>query len=65
VVVGGESYQLGGDVIVTVDGAPVSAFEQLRDAIARKKPGDKIKLGTVRNGSAKSVTVTLGQAPGG
>jgi S1-C subfamily serine protease len=65
VVVGGESYRLGGDVIVTVDGTPVSAFEQLRDAIARKKPGDKIKLGTVRNGSVKSVTVTLGQAPGG
>jgi S1-C subfamily serine protease len=65
VVVGGESYSLGGDVIVSVDGAPVTAFAQLRDAIARKKPGDKVKLGVVRNGSQKSVTVTLGQAPGG
>jgi S1-C subfamily serine protease len=65
VVVNGESYRLGGDVIITVDGTPVSAFEQLRDAIARKKPGDKIKLGTVHNGSVKSVTITLGQAPGG
>ena len=65
VVVGGESYSLGGDVIVAVDGAPVSAFEQLRDAIARKKPGDKVKLEVVRNGSKRSVTVTLAQAPGG
>jgi S1-C subfamily serine protease len=65
VVVAGESYSLGGDVIVGVDGAPVSEFEQLRDAIARKKPGDKIKLEIVRNGSKKSVTVKLGQAPGG
>jgi S1-C subfamily serine protease len=65
VVVGGESYTVGGDVIVAVDGAPVSAFEQLRDAIARKKPGDKIKLEIVRNGAKKSVTVKLGQAPGG
>ena len=65
VVVAGESYSLGGDVIVAVDGAPVSAFEQLRDAIARKKPGDKIKLDVVRNGGKRSVTVTLGQAPGG
>ncbi|HEV7639990.1 MAG TPA: trypsin-like peptidase domain-containing protein [Gaiellaceae bacterium] len=65
VVVGGESYRLGGDVIVSVDGKTVSEFEQLRDAIARKQPGDKIKLGTVHNGSARSVTVTLGQAPGG
>ncbi|MFL5962871.1 MAG: S1C family serine protease [Gaiellaceae bacterium] len=65
VVVGGESYAVGGDVIVAVDGAPVSAFEQLRDAIARKKPGDKIKLEIIRNGTKKSVTVKLGQAPGG
>jgi S1-C subfamily serine protease len=65
VVVGGESYSLGGDVITGVDGSPVSAFEQLRDAIARKKPGDKIKLEIVRNGDKKSVTVKLGQAPGG
>jgi S1-C subfamily serine protease len=65
VVVDGESYRLGGDVIVGVDGAPVSAFEQLRDAVARKKPGDKVKLEVIRNGSRKSITATLGQAPGG
>jgi S1-C subfamily serine protease len=56
---------VGGDVIVAVDGAPVSAFEQLRDAVARKKPGDTVKLDVIRNGSKKSVTVKLGQAPGG
>jgi S1-C subfamily serine protease len=65
VVVGGESYRLGGDVITAVDGSPVSAFEQLRDAIARKKPGDTVKLEVFRNGSKSSVTVKLGQAPRG
>jgi S1-C subfamily serine protease len=65
VVVQGESYSVGGDVIVAVDGSPVSEFEQLRDAIARKKPGDTIKLEIVRNGSKSSVTVKLAQAPGG
>jgi S1-C subfamily serine protease len=65
VVVQGESYSVGGDVIVAVDGSPVSEFEQLRDAIARKKPGDTIKLEIVRNGSKSSVAVKLGQAPGG
>jgi S1-C subfamily serine protease len=65
VVVGGQSYTLGGDVITAVDGSPVTEFEQLRDAIAAKKPGDKIKLEVYRNGSKTSVTVTLGQAPGG
>jgi S1-C subfamily serine protease len=64
VVVGGESYVVGGDVVVGVDGAPVSTFEQLRDAVARKKPGDTIKLEIIRNGSKKSLSVKLGQAPG-
>jgi S1-C subfamily serine protease len=65
VVVGGFSYTVGGDVITAVDGQPVSQFEQLREAIAQKKPGDELKLELFRNGSAKTVTVTLGQAPGG
>jgi S1-C subfamily serine protease len=65
VVVGGESYTIGGDVITAVDGAPVTDFEQLRQAIASKKPGDKLKLDVFRSGGKTSVTVTLGQAPGG
>ena len=65
VVVGGFSYTLGGDVITAVDGSPVAEFEQLRNAIAQKKPGDKLELEIFRDGAKKSVTVTLGQAPGG
>jgi S1-C subfamily serine protease len=65
VVVGGQSYTLGGDVITAVDGTPVTEFEQLREAIAAKKPGDKIKLDVFRDGGKTSVTATLGQAPGG
>ena len=65
VVVNGESYVIGGDVITAVDGAQVSAFEQLREAIARKKPGDTIKLDVIRNGSKQTITAKLSQAPGG
>jgi len=63
VIVEGESYTVGGDVIVGVDGKPVSQFEQLRDAVAGKKPGDKLKLELFRDGSKKTITVTLAQAP--
>jgi S1-C subfamily serine protease len=63
VVVQGQSYKVGGDIIVAADGQPVSTFEQLRDAISRKKPGDSMKLDIYRNGSKKSVTVKLGQRP--
>jgi S1-C subfamily serine protease len=63
VIVQGTSYRLGGDIIVAVDGKPVSTFEQLRDAIAQKKPGEKLSLELFRHGSKKSVSVMLGQAP--
>jgi S1-C subfamily serine protease len=63
VVVGGVTYRLGGDIIVGIDGKKVETYEQLRDAVAQKRPGDKVKLDVMRQGSKKSVTVTLGQAP--
>jgi S1-C subfamily serine protease len=63
VIVSGTSYRLGGDIIVTVDGKPVANYEQLRDAIDLKKPGEKVALGIYRHGSKLTVHVTLGQAP--
>ena len=63
VVVAGESYVLGGDIIVAFDGKEISSIEQLRDAISGKKPGDKIKLVIFRDAAKKSVTVTLGRQP--
>jgi S1-C subfamily serine protease len=63
VIVQGTSYPLGGDIIVGVDGKPVATFEQLRDAIARKKPGDKISIELFRGGKKQTVHVTLGNAP--
>ena len=61
VVVQGESYKVGGDVIVSIDGKPATDYEQLRDAVSQAKPGDKMKLEIYRNGSKKTITATLGQ----
>jgi S1-C subfamily serine protease len=62
VIVGGVSYVIGGDIIVGFNGAPISTYE-LRDGISQLKPGDKAKVELYRDGSKKTVTVTLGQAP--
>ena len=53
----------GGDIIVAADGEPVSSIDELRDVIAAKKPGDKIKLEVYRGGKRTSVTVKLGRQP--
>jgi S1-C subfamily serine protease len=63
VVVAGETYVLGGDVIVLADGKKISSIEELRDVIAAHKPGDKIELAVYRGSKKTSVTVTLGRQP--
>lgn len=52
-----------GDIIANVDGQP-AGFMELNKAVAAKKPGDKISL-DVRDadGAARTIEVTLGQAP--
>ena len=63
VVLQGETYILGGDVLVKADGIALTATEQLRKLIAQKRPGDKITLEVNRNGKKRTVTVKLGRQP--
>ena len=64
VVVAGESYQLGGDMIVAIDGKPVASVDALRDAIAAHKPGDKIRISVVHSdGTKATVEAALGRVP--
>jgi S1-C subfamily serine protease len=59
----GASALLGGDAIVALDGKPVHTSAQLADAIARRRPGDRLTLETVRGDSTRDVQITLGSAP--
>ncbi len=63
VTVSGETYPLGGDIVVAVDGQPVGSIERLRDIVAAKKPGDTITLRIRRDAKWKTLTVKLGRQP--
>jgi len=63
VVVAGQTYVLGGDIIVAVDGTQIGSIEELRDAIAAHKPGEKISLEIYHGAKKTSVSVTLGRQP--
>jgi S1-C subfamily serine protease len=63
VVVAGQTYVLGGDIIVAFDGEKISSIEELRDAVSGKQPGDKVTLVIYRDAKKTSVTVTLGRQP--
>ncbi|MDQ3876404.1 MAG: PDZ domain-containing protein, partial [Actinomycetota bacterium] len=61
VVIAGQTYLLGGDIITKVGGKAVDSFDDLSDAITAKKPGDKVDLEIYRNGEKQNVTVKLGR----
>jgi S1-C subfamily serine protease len=63
VVVAGESYLLGGDIIVEIDGKQARTAEDLREAVSAKKPGDKIDIEAYRGDDKRSFEVTLGRQP--
>jgi putative serine protease PepD len=63
VVVDGESYLVGGDVITKADGQPIESAEQFRSVVTSKQPGDEITLEIHRQNETKEVTVELGRQP--
>jgi S1-C subfamily serine protease len=64
VVLAGESYNLGGDIVVSADSRPLASLNKLRDLVAAKKPGDTIALGVYRHGKKTTLNVKLGRQPG-
>jgi S1-C subfamily serine protease len=63
VTVSGETYQLGGDLVVAADGVQLSSLDQLRDEISNKQPGDTLSLEIWRGGQQKTLNVKLGRQP--
>jgi S1-C subfamily serine protease len=63
VVVAGESHVLGGDVIVAVGGRRVGSTDELRDVLARHKPGQTVNVQIHRGTKIVTLPVTLGSQP--
>ncbi|WP_277437824.1 trypsin-like peptidase domain-containing protein [Streptomyces sp. SPB162] len=49
-----------GDVITKIDTTPVTTMQSLTEALAAHKPGDKVQVTYVRDGSTRTAEVTLG-----
>jgi S1-C subfamily serine protease len=63
VVVEGESWPAGGDVLVKADGHVLNSVDDLRNVIADKKPGSSLKLELYRGAKKMEVNVKLGRQP--
>ena len=62
--IGGQSYAVGGDVIVEANGDKIEGVKDLQAAVSALKPGDKLELVIkTSNGDTKTITVILGDQP--
>ena len=52
-----------GDVITSIDGNPISSWDDLTIDLRSHNPGDKISLGVYRGSSQLTISLTLGTAP--
>jgi S1-C subfamily serine protease len=64
VVVAGQSYQIGGDMIVAIDAKDVASVDALREAIASHAPGESVRVTVVHaNGERETLSVKLARVP--
>jgi Do/DeqQ family serine protease len=50
-----------GDVVVALDGRPIRTGNDLTSSLARRQPGEKVRLTVVRDKKRRDITVELGQ----
>jgi len=65
VVIQGQPFLIGGDVIEAIDGKAVTSSQDVAAAVARRKPGDTHALAVLSRGQTKQVEVTLSARPAG
>jgi len=63
VIVGNVRLGVGGDLIVAIDGNPVTRDDDLQRAMNHKRAGDNMQLTVNRSGKIQKINVKLGAAP--
>jgi S1-C subfamily serine protease len=59
----GQSFPVGGDIIVAMDGDDVSSMDDVIKAVDAHQPGDQITLTVLRGGERQDINVELGTRP--
>ncbi len=53
----------GGDLIVALDGKPVTSPDDVINIVTTRKPGDQVTVAVIRDGRRESINVVLGTRP--
>jgi S1-C subfamily serine protease len=57
------TYQVGGDVIVSVAGTRLRDDSDLSEVISRLRPGQRVRVEIIRDGDRRTLEVRLGERP--
>ena len=60
---GNQQVVIGGDLIVGIDGTEINTNNDLTRLLARKRPGDSVKVTIYREGRRMTLDVTLKERP--
>jgi S1-C subfamily serine protease len=63
VVVQGEEYLLGGDIVTAIQGAPVRSHQDYVARVKTLRVGQRVKLTVNREGQAREFTLTVAERP--
>jgi S1-C subfamily serine protease len=63
VTIEGEPWVLGGDILVAVNGQDVKTIEQYAKVLRQLKAKESLELTLFREGTRRTITVTLGERP--
>jgi S1-C subfamily serine protease len=63
VVVQGDEYLLGGDIITTIHGTPIRTHQDFTHKVRSLKPGQRVRVTLYREGQQRDLTLTVAERP--
>ena len=63
VVVQGEEYLVGGDILTAIDGTPMRTHQDYLAKVKTLKPGQRARITIMRDGQRRELSLTVGERP--
>jgi S1-C subfamily serine protease len=62
-VLQGDEYLLGGDILTAINGQPVRSHPEYIARVSTLRPGQRVRVTVVRDGSPREVSLTVAERP--
>ena len=63
VVVQGEEYLVGGDILTAIEGTPIRTHQDYLAKVKALKPGQRTRITILRDGQRRELSLTVGERP--